>query len=220
MSVAIVIPSLRCGPYIERCLRSACGQTVPCEVIVVDGGSEDGSREIAARYGVEWIEAPPRGMADARNIGIEATDADYIVPLDADDWIEPTFVERCMEQMHPATRGQRAVGVVATGLRWPDGRVQWPKEPITIDALRCENRLFTCSLVRRDCWREVGGYRDYRRVYEDWLFYGMVAAAGWRFGVVREPLYHYCPRPGSSCAQMKPGDDADYCQRTREMLCV
>src|ERR1017187_5230228 len=96
MSVAVVIPNLNNGLYLEAAIRSAQNQTVlPDEIIVVDGGSEDDSHEIARVAGVRWIPTPPRKQADARNVGIRATHCEYIVPLDADDWIGLTFTERC-----------------------------------------------------------------------------------------------------------------------------
>lgn len=213
MRVAAIVPNLNYGHFLGRALRSLRIQAIqPDEVIVVDGGSTDNSREVAAQFGARWIETPPRGMADARNVGIAATDCELILPLDADDWIEPTYLERTIPAM---TDG---IGVVATGLVWPGGRIQWPVEPITRETLLTGNRLFTCSLFRKQCWQEVGGYDTERRIYEDWLFFGAIAAHGWKFAVVREGLFHYCPHPGSSCGRMKPGDDAEYRQRTIEKL--
>lgn len=200
MSVAVIIPNLNNGQYIGDAVRSACVQTVaPDEIIVVDGGSTDKSKAVVNKFmGVRWIYTPPRRQADARNVGIQHTDCEFIVPLDSDDWIEPTFIERCLERMK-----DEAVGVVATGLVWPDGRAQWPVEPMTARAFLTGNRLFCCSMFRRVCWEQIGGYPTDERMYEDWGLFGAIAARGWRFDVVREGLFHYRPVAGGSTDKMK-----------------
>lgn len=211
-TVAVVIPNLNNGQYLRRALDAAWGQTVrPTEVIVVDGWSTDGSEKIIdGMTGTRWVLSAPRGQADARNVGISATACDYIVPLDADDWIEPTFIERSLAAMTPG------VGVVATGLVWPDGRVQWPVEPFTPAAFLTGNRLFCCSMFRRQAWDQVGGYVP-GPLYEDWLLWASISILGWKIACVHEPLFHYCPHPGGSTAKMA-GRDAEYRDRTLQML--
>lgn len=224
MSVAVIIANLNNGQYIGDAVRSAVTQTVrPDEVIVVDGGSTDDSKAIVDSfadaavslhdpYAVRWIHTPPRKQADARNVGINHTDCEFIVPLDSDDWIEPAFIEKCLQQMRDPD-----VGVVATGLVWPHGQIQWPVEPMTPEAFLTGNRLFCCSLFRRICWEQVKGYSTDTKLFEDWLLWGMIAHRGWRFSVVREPLFHYRPHPGSSCDKMKH-QEAAYRQRTIDAL--
>jgi len=207
MSVAVIIPNRNYEAYIARSVNSAFWNR-PDDVIVVDGESTDRSPQIASRLGARVIVTPARGQADARNVGIRATTCDYIVPLDADDWIEENFVERCLPLMDdPAT------GVVATGLVWPSGRVQWPVPPFTPEAFLTGNRLFCCSLFRRQCFIDVGGYSTDSGIFEDWAFWARIVLAGWKIAMVREPLFHYHPHEGSSTDKMKHRD-AEYRQRT------
>jgi len=215
MSVAVIIPNLNYGQWLGRAIASVQRQTVPVAgVIVVDGGSTDDSKSTAANLHAAWIETPALGMADARNVGIALTLCEFIVPLDADDWIEPTFVERCLDKMLEDDK----VGVVATGLKWPDGREQWPREPFTREAFLTGNRLFTCSMLRRQCWLDVGGYDTDRRLFEDWLFWARIVEAGWKIATVPEALFHYCPHEGSSCGRMNSDDHAQYRTRTVQKI--
>ena len=89
--VAIIIPTLNEERFIENCLISVMDQTFPFEemdVMVVDGGSKDKTREIVQRISeqhpnVRLIDNPGRIQSIAFNIGVNNSDAPYIVRLDA-----------------------------------------------------------------------------------------------------------------------------------------
>lgn len=214
--VAVVIPNLNGARYLGQAVESARRQTAPVRTIVVDGGSTDRSRAAAA--GACWIGAAGSGIARARNLGVAAAwECEFIVQLDADDWMDPTCVERCLTVMKSA-----CVGVVATGMvvhvevRGEDWREAcWPDEPITVARLAEANRLFPASLYRRVVWEQVGGYDEHPRTYEDWDFWLRVAEAGWEFGVVREMLYHHRLLDDSSTGRMVLGDHEAYVARVQ-----
>ena len=215
MSVAVVIPNLNYGRYLERAVRSAQEQTIPpAEVIIVDGGSTDESREIVENLCAGWIETAPKRQANARNVGIQSTACEFIVPLDADDWIEHNYVERCLDVM----LRDESVGAVAPDLVWPDGRVQSTLPPFTVDRFLQGNLIFCCSMLRRKAWKEVGGYDESPAIFEDWLLWGSLAACGWKILPLREPLFHYCPHQGSSTDRMPFNSDASYRQATQAKL--
>lgn len=209
MRVAVIIPNLNYGRFLGRALESVRKQTVqPAEVVVVDGRSSDSSFDVAMAYGARWIEAEPRGMANARNVGIAETDCEYILPLDADDWIDPTFIEKCLAEFNASSRLKAfpSLGVVGTQLCWPNGTIQGPKPPFTMERFLEGNLLFTCSIFRRKCWKEVGGYCEDRELYEDWHFWASIVAKEWKIWTVPEPLFHYCPHPDNSSSKMAHRD--------------
>lgn len=78
-------------PYLERSQRSIGDQQgVDVERIVIDGGSDDGTREYLARQqGVRWVSEPDRGMYDALNKGFEIATGDFIGQLNADEQYLP-----------------------------------------------------------------------------------------------------------------------------------
>ncbi len=94
MTLAVVIPLYNAAPWIGRTIRSVLDQNCPgVSVIVVDDGSTDGSlAALAAFHDQITLEAGPnRGACHARNCGLalaEAQSAEYILFLDADDYLE------------------------------------------------------------------------------------------------------------------------------------
>lgn len=103
--VVIIIPTLNEERFIENCLVSVMEQTFPCEemdVMVVDGGSKDRTREIVQRISeqhpnVRLIDNPGRIQSIAFNIGVKNSDAPYIVRLDAHATYNKVYIEKCLE---------------------------------------------------------------------------------------------------------------------------
>ncbi|MCX6355773.1 MAG: glycosyltransferase [Candidatus Aureabacteria bacterium] len=94
-TVSVVIPCRNAAGTIGACLEAIGRQTVkPLDVIVVDGASEDGSREVAARFPVKVVaSAMPLSAGEARNVGKARAQGDIIAFTDADaipydDWLE------------------------------------------------------------------------------------------------------------------------------------
>jgi glycosyltransferase involved in cell wall biosynthesis len=94
-SIAVIIPCLNAERWIARAIQSVLRQNLsPSEVIVVDDGSTDGSLPIIKCFGdsVRWFSGANRGACAARNIGLAAINSDYVLFLDADDWVEGEFL--------------------------------------------------------------------------------------------------------------------------------
>ena len=93
--VSVIIPCFRQAHYLHEAIESVLGQTYPhVEIVVVDDGSPDNTGEVAARYpGVRYLRQPNGGVSAARNLGIRSSSGDFLLFLDADDWLLPTAVE-------------------------------------------------------------------------------------------------------------------------------
>jgi len=94
-TVSVVIPCFNQAHYLAEAIESVLAQTLaPAEVVVVDDGSEDNSYEVAARYEkVTRMRQQNRGVAAARNAGWQATSAEFLAFLDADDRLLPEALE-------------------------------------------------------------------------------------------------------------------------------
>lgn len=113
--VAVVIPAYNAGDFVAQTLQSVIDQTHKAlEIIVVDDGSTDETASICRRFAaadprIQILSTENRGVAAARNTGIEASKADYIAFLDADDLWHPTYVERMLSALHPLPASWGAV---------------------------------------------------------------------------------------------------------------
>ncbi len=94
--ISIVVPTLNQASYIEQTLASIFGQGWPrLEVIVVDGGSTDGTQEIVQRYPVaHFISEKDKGQGDAVNKGMRLAQGDILAWLNSDDYYFPLTLER------------------------------------------------------------------------------------------------------------------------------
>lgn len=100
MLVSIIINNYNYGRYLQQAVDSALNQTYPdVEVIVVDDGSTDSSREAIARYGNRVIPLLQEngGQASAFNSGFRVSRGEVIVFLDSDDTLLPSAVEKAVE---------------------------------------------------------------------------------------------------------------------------
>ncbi len=94
--VSVIIPSFNYGKYLPEAFESVAIQDYPnIEIVVVDDGSTDDTREICQRYPrVKYFHQTNQGLSAARNFGIKNSAGEYIIFLDADDWLLPGAVSR------------------------------------------------------------------------------------------------------------------------------
>lgn len=136
--VSIVIVSLDCRQALERCLDSLSRSTIAgrCEVLVVDGGSRDGSADVdASRPWVQVIRMPMYfGKTRARNIGTRTARADLVLYLDPRVELAPDCTARLAEALNATPDAAAA----CPSLLDPDGA-----------ALECAFRLPAAGDLRR-----------------------------------------------------------------------
>jgi len=84
---SVVIPTYNYADYIRSAIDSVLAQTEECEVIVIDDGSTDNTRDVVAEYAgkIKYIYQENKGVSAARNNGVSVSSGQYILFLDADD---------------------------------------------------------------------------------------------------------------------------------------
>lgn len=103
--VSIIVPVYNGERFLGQCLDSLLGQTHEnIEVVCVDDGSTDGTPAILGEYAktdgrIRLIRQENAGPGPARNRGIDAARGQYLYFFDADDWCEPTLVERAVARI-------------------------------------------------------------------------------------------------------------------------
>lgn len=192
--ISAIIPVRNMEKYILRAIESVKAQTVKVnEIIVADDGSTDRTYEIAKATGVDHVLLNPYadrpwGIVGGRNRAFKLTSGEFVLPLDADDWIEPTYVEKTLEKMvNPK------VGIVSTQMVYheqQEGQITPARKQVYWTELRANNITVT-SLVRRKALEEAGEWDHNLRGWEDWDMWLRILKLGWEHDVVHEPLFHY-----------------------------
>ena len=96
--ISIIIPVYNVAEYLPACLESVCSQTYQnLEIILVDDGSNDSSRDICDNYAEKYdnikaIHIPNSGPATAKNVGLKHAQGNYIALTDSDDKMEPLML--------------------------------------------------------------------------------------------------------------------------------
>ena len=103
--VSVIVPVFNVAPYLKEALESIINQTYrKLEIIVINDGSTDGSREICDKYAeqdsrIHVIHQENRGLSVARNTGLDQSTGEVIAFLDPDDAFCPNMIEKLLEAM-------------------------------------------------------------------------------------------------------------------------
>ena len=99
MKISILIPAYNVEKYLPTCLDSVLGQTYQnLQVVIIDDGSKDCTLEVCKNYSkkddrVEYYTQENKGVAETRNHLLSKVKGEYVLFVDADDWIELDMVE-------------------------------------------------------------------------------------------------------------------------------
>jgi len=205
--VSIVIPYFHLERHIAETVASADAQTHPrCELIVVNDGSfrpQDAILlELETRYGLTLIAQPNEGLGAARNLGIELSRGEYVLPLDADNVLEPQFVARCVR----ALEADPGLACVSSWLRYVDERGEpWKGTDEGLMPLGNSGRAVdsfnlagdACAVFRSSVFRDGLAYSTDVAGFEDWALYREMRRRGMIGHVIPEPLIRYRMRDDS-----------------------
>ena len=208
--VTVAMPCLNELPFIEACLRSAQSQTYPpdrIEILIADGGSSDGTRDILVRFGAEdprirTIDNPDRIQATGLNRILEQARGDVIVRMDIHCEYAPDYVEKCVEVL--GRTGADNVG----GAQRCRGRTPFEKavcaaltSPLGVGgaAYRSpENEGYVDTVFlgayRKDTIEKLEGWDAKAVTNEDAELNQRLIGAGGKIFLSRELVVHYTPR--------------------------
>lgn len=204
------------GAYIEQAIESVLKQTLQdVELIIIDDGSTDNSREIIERYAtherVVAIFQHNKGLTVSNNIALRAARGRYIMRLDADDYLD----ENALAVLSGVLERNPDIGMVFPDyfLINDDSTVREVVRRHAFDTVTLLDQPAhgACTLIRRTCLLEVAGYDESIRCqdgYDLWLRF----VGRYRVQNVNLPLFYYRQHAGSL------SKDDESLLRTRERI--
>lgn len=206
--VSVVIPCYNSGEFLDEAVRSALAQTWPnLEVVIVDDGSTDQSTlrllEEARWPRTRIFRQANAGPAAARNHAVREASGSYILPLDADDTIEPTYVEKAAAVLE----ARSDVGCVYCKARkFGAEQGPWNLPVYTLRELVIDNVIFVTSLYRKEDWESVGGYNEkLRHGVEDYDFWVKIVHLGRDVVQLEDSLFNYRIQENSRTTSFQEG---------------
>jgi len=194
--VSVVIPCYNYAHYLGEAVQSVLAQTYQeLEIIIVNDGSTDNTIGVADKIiaahphiRIRLINQANSGQpAASRNKGISEAKGKYILPLDADDMIDPTMVQKMMDILD---RNDTVDIVYCDTIRFGDVNNSYHTKEWNLQRLASVNTMNYCALFRRKVWDDIGGYR-LDCGYEDWDFWISAAEKGFKGHRIPEYLFYY-----------------------------
>jgi N-acetylglucosaminyl-diphospho-decaprenol L-rhamnosyltransferase len=208
--ISAVIPTYNSGELLDRCLGALANASVVDEVLVLDGGSSDGTPQRAAKWpGARVVEMPGTTISQRLNAGVRAARHDLVLFLNDDAFVDPETPASLAQVMLERPR----VGVAGARLRFADGSQQRSAghyktlsgeilatlrlkrildrfrrssvRPVAGAPLEQATWLPLCAaVVRRKAFREVDGFDERFSFYsEDQDFARRLVGSGWQLVV-------------------------------------
>jgi glycosyltransferase involved in cell wall biosynthesis len=192
--VSVIIPCYNDGKFLNECLSSVYNQTYKSlEIVIVnDGSTDDFTNNLLKNASLplsKILNIKHSGPATARNTGIKVANGKYILPLDADDKIHPTYIEKAVAILEE----QEITGIVYCQAEYfgnLDGR--WELPPYSLEVMLLDNVIFTTSLFRKTDWENVNGYDEsLKHGMEDYDFWLSLIEIGNEVVQIPEVLFYY-----------------------------
>ena len=206
--VSVIVPCFNQGSYLEETVQSVLASTHrPLEIIVINDGSTDDSLSVAKVLEeripeVRVIDQANAGVTKARNSGIAAAQGEFILPLDGDDLIAPTYLEKGLAVL--SARPEVKVVYCQAEKFNESMRKPWKLKPFSLQQLAKDNMIFVSALFRKADALEVGGFsEDMHMGREDWEFWIKMLKNGAE--VVQLPLVGFFYRLTPTSKRKKTG---------------
>lgn len=192
--VSVIIPCYNQGKYLEEAINSVLNQTFQdFEIIIVNDGSNDNSKKIIDKIEnpkISVIHQENKGVSAARNTGIKNSTGEYILPLDADDRIAPTYLEKAVYHIEKDEK----IGIVyCKALKFYGNHTKkWNLPPYNLLNMLKTNCIFCTALFRKKDWETAGGYKETPRVFlEDYDLWLSIIEQGREVFQIPETLFFY-----------------------------
>lgn len=211
--VSVIMPCYNDGRYIKEAIESVKKQTYQnWELIIIDDGSDD-EETIKIIDSIEddrvtILHTEHLKPAGARNYGIEHAHGKYILPVDSDDRIDTTYMEKAVKVIE----SDRNIGVVyCEADLFGEKSGKWDLPKYSFRTMLLDNIVFVTALFYKEDWEKLGGFNTNMKAgMEDYDFWLGILSLGKEIYQIPEVLFHYRIKPvsrttgfQSDCTQMQ-----------------
>ncbi len=206
---SVIIPCYNQGRFIKEAVDSVLLQTFQdFEIIVVNDGSTDPeTNQILSAFSAPKttiLHTSNQGPAAARNTAIQAAKGLYILPLDADDKIAPTYLEKAIDVLEK----NNDIGIVYCDAEFFGNETgKWDLSPYSLKRILNSNCIFVSSFFHKSAWEKVGGFKE-NMIFslEDWDFWLSLIENGSNVYKIPETLFFYRKQETSRTSLAKKFD--------------
>ena len=193
--ISILITCYNYGQYLMKAVDSAVNQSYKnIEIVIVNDGSTDEytntlCRNIAQKN-IKVIWQENMGLPGTRDVGIRQAKGEFILPLDADNILDPQFLEKTYTYL----LNKPQIGFVYTWMQCFGETDEIRRHPdFDFKTLLDANYVDVCSLFRKRDWEKVAGFgkSNWINPFDDWHFFLKICELGLSGYCVKEPLLHY-----------------------------
>lgn len=194
--VSVIIPVYNKEKYVKEAIQSVLNQTYKnIEILVLNDASTDKSKDII----LEIIEKHPEiifidekenlGVCKARNKLVDLASGEYILPFDADDVIDKTYVEKFADALDKNPE----YSVVYCNVKYFQSQNKYICPNIDYEDIIYNNYLISSSMFRKADFYKAGRYKEWLNDIgcEDWELWISFTKKGFKFYKIDEVLYFY-----------------------------
>lgn len=202
--VTVYIVNHNYKDYLDEAISSVLNQTYSnLDIIIIDNGSSDNSREILDKYrdskeNIRIIEQDNVGLVAANNIAIEKAKGKYIIRLDADDYFHPDAISILVKTLEDSPKAVLAfpdyfeISITGSILK----RIQRFNfsDQVSLHNMPAHG---ACTLIKLDVLKSIGGYDTSFDRQDGYYLWMKLIVGGYEVTNVNQPLFYYRQHPSS-----------------------
>lgn len=192
--VSVIIPCFNQGQFIDEAIDSVLIQTLQdFEIIIInDGSTENLTKDILNNYNkpkTKVIHIKNQGVSIARNIGIKASQGEYILPLDADDKIHVDYLKEAVNILDK----NKELGIVCCEAEYfgeKNGKMELSE--FSLEKMLITNHIFCSAFFKKSDFDKTKGFnQNMKHGYEDWDFWLSLLELNLKVYRIPKVLFYY-----------------------------
>lgn len=194
IKISVIVPCFNQSQFLGEALQSLIDQTFSnWECIIVNDGSTDNAEEIALNWCTKdkrfrYFKKENGGLSSARNAGIVISKGEYILTLDADDKIHPSYLEK----INSAFNNNPNLKLIGSRIQFFGAKNTEYILPIySYKKQLVQNCFVCCSSFKKVDWERIQGYDEQMNSFEDWEFWIRLLDDKSEVYIISELLFFY-----------------------------